>query len=226
MSKFSLKEFHDFYLASHIYPMFGSMREEDVREVIDVVEHFTQKLLKITIEAYNGELSFVQEELGQEKKKKHVLTADLTMADYSAFCHNELGENGKSNLDIVKRQWGSLEKFERLRKKNEIEPREATFLFGQLRWQHSFGGMPWATISGTAAQLQRYLPATEQTIGDIFVWTDDIIDLEHNTALYLEVYCDFELKPFLEAKSEMTADDLTHASPALKSMYKRYKSLV
>jgi hypothetical protein len=226
MSRLSLKEFHDFYLASHIKPMFGSMREEDVQEVLSVVERFTQKLLTITIEAFNGELAFVQKELGQEKKKKHVLTADSSIADFNAFYRNELGENGKSNLDIVKRQWGSLEKFERLRKKNEIEPREATFLFGQCKWQHAFGGMPWATIAGTAAQLQRYLPATEQTIGDSFVWTDNIIDLEHNTALYLEAYCDFELKTFLNRKSNMTADDLTHASPSLKGMYKRYVSLV
>lgn len=225
MSKFSRREFHDFYMASYLVPYLSTMRERETEEVLQTIETFSRKLLAITKEAFNGELAFIDKELGKEKKTKCVLGHDITMEEYNAFLNNRFGANAQSNIDMINSRWGSLKKFEEMRKANKIDLEDGVLLFSQMKWQSMFGGIPWAVIAGTGAMIQKRLPTTQRSVGDILVWTDKIIDLEHNTALYLAVYCDFDLKDFLEEKTTMTANDLMQAAPSLKGMYKKYSNM-
>jgi hypothetical protein len=253
VSKITLEDIHNFYLASHLIPFTSSMREAEVSRIVEIVESFAKKLVDAATKAVNGELRHAAS--GSEASVKDIIrTIKGAHRGYRDYCRDaseegleedeidteeeyviqELAEwacevDVGSNVSIIKAQFGSLEEFEKLRSDNKITLTQAASLFNRLEWENEYGegygDRKWAKIAEAAAQLQKFLPVTEQNLGDVVVWVDHLIDLEHNNALFLQSYCGFRLHNFLESKGKMEASDFKKASPTLHAMYQRHSSM-
>ena len=135
----------------------------------------------------------------------------------------ELGYN-HGNDDIIDRVFGGRDKFNEACTPEKLPLARAAQVFHKGQWSDAFGGKLWADITKTASNLENCYPIRPRTVREVMTTVDRLIDLWHNTALYLDAYCDFPLKQFLDVKSrDYSAKDFTQANSFMKAVYQRWK---
>lgn len=138
--------------------------------------------------------------------------------------HKELWYASEAdNEDAVVKLFGDTETFAEKLKYNELTFEQCAELYRKFDWNQCFGGEPWAAICDEAAELEKMLPIFEANAHDIMIKVDRVIDLEHNTCLFMQGYCDFDMLNYLDDKSfDMVPEDFTEASSKMKTLVGKY----
>ncbi len=196
---FGRKDFDNFYVASHGASHIGKMRPAESRRILEEVEIFAKRLIKMSKDACHGEL-------------------DFACSGNEGACWGEV-----SNTIGLMAHYGSIDAFRAKVNNQKLSFEECAALFRALDWDHCYGGDAWAMIAEETAKLERMLPAFESNVNDIVIQVDHIIDLEHNSCLFMEVYID---QPSFEYGFEEYLDDKSGGIPSFKKAAKALMNIV
>jgi len=93
------------------------------------------------------------------------------------------------------------------------------------RWHHQYGGHAWANITEALIQLKKWYE--KEDIIKILSLIYYLNDLEHNTKLYLQNYCSFDLQRALNYKRDSIEKHIfMKCSYNIQRYYNQTKSLV
>lgn len=163
-----------------------------------------------------NEIKSVVEEFEIMAKK---LIKACHIAAHGELIHAPNSDNDEALIKL----FGTSEVFFEKLKYNELSFAQCADLFRNLNWACSFGGEPWAVICDEAAKLEQMLPCFENNARAIMIQVDHVIDLEHNTCLFMQSYCDFDMMNYLDDKSfDMVPEDFVEASSRMKTLVGKY----
>lgn len=191
-----LRDFDDFYVASRGIPHLYTMRSGESKRILEAIEVFAQKIIRAAKDAVHGELEHAVDE-----------------SDY---------ELGNINEAAIVARYGSMDLFWKKVSAHDLSFEECAALYRTLDWADSYGGEAWAKIAEQVAKLEKMLPVFESNANQVMVQIDHIIDLEHNTSLFMACCVDdFNLHNYLNNKSYGTPL-FRKATPTLKTIVERY----
>ena len=211
----SNNDFYDLYGASlslglmhsEMLPEAWRSRVEDM--MISTVNPFAAKLLRITKAACCREL-------------RHYLSAHVV---YESGVNDEI-ERIENVIQKLQKKFGSVQTFENKLNELDLSWSEIVSLFGDGEWETDFGGEAWKQIAVEAQKLESMMPATLDNLGEVFVQIDHIIDMEHNTGLFLQGYVKTDnkypqLTKLLNAKTkDWTPEIFKELSPKFYNLFK------
>ena len=177
VASLTANDFYEFYGASLSTRFLGSPKVPEAwnrwaeKRVIPTIESFAKKLLKIAKHACHGEL-----------------------AHFLESC--EGAEYLIPRLRWVEKYSGGPKKLEEKNKNLQFSWDEIIYMFSMPGWQEMYGGASWAAIAQEAKKLESMLPATAENVGQVAFQVDHLIDMEHNSGLFLSDYVGPELAAY------------------------------
>ena len=191
-------DFDDFYVASRGIPYMYIMRPGESKRILETIETFALKIIRAARDAVHSELHHATDEGYDDDAETNM---------------NEV---------VLEARYGSRATFEEKLNVQDLTFEECTALYRTLEWASSYGGEAWATIAEQVAKLEKMLPVFESNVNQVMVQIDHIIDLEHNTSLFMACYVDdFNLHNYLSDKS-YGSPLFQMVSPSLKTIVERY----
>lgn len=210
-TRMNLGDFHSFYLASYLSNHTHKMRPGEVNILIREVEYFANKMLKITSNALHAELRYAR--YGGTKN----------VFDMDSFVMAGHKHRISHNKSILNKKFGSFKNFYISRNKKSFSLSGCANLFKTLKWQPCYGGKAWLKIAECAIKIENSIPIFEHSLKQAILLLDHIIDLEHNSDLFLNTYCTFSLPDFLFRKTyHMSQFCFNRAEPSLKILHEKY----
>lgn len=197
------KDFYDFYCCSHLVGALSRMLDRDVENMCLAVESFANKIIGISRDAIKNELRHRM--LGGDR--------NLCLEDYCDLCKNF------SDREIINFNKRELSRINRKTKKDSWE--RYLECFDKLLWHIQYGGKSWNDICRKVEILENSLPVFSRNIKEVIITIDNIIDMEHNTDLFLSDYCRLkindktvELFDFLNDKGDLKPKDFVNICSA------------
>jgi len=163
----SKKDIASFYMISLCGKYWGAFRNTDRNKILVFMNYFGVKILCITKYAINREL-------------RHL--PDMTLACYP---YDYLFTGDVWNLKDYKKWMSQCEKI-------HFTFVQSYYCFHSFIWESAYGGKMWGKIALAAQNIEKLFPVAWKTLGDFIVAIDHLIDLEHNSALYLGKYFEVE----------------------------------
>ncbi len=102
-------------------------------------------------------------------------------------------------------------------------------LFTKPEWIDDYGGDAWGEIAKTCKVLESLLPVTKMNLTKVISSIDRLNDLEHNNALYLSEYSEFDLLDALETKARKDVEARTIFSkscPDVRKVASAYRGVL
>ena len=241
--EFQARDFYDLYAAMGI--AFSNEFERApnvvVRHVLNTLENFANKIIKISrVESY--------QEIIQTLSASNYKDSGLGILD-------DEGEiDARRSLlealsDPLKEKFGSVTELLEKVGDQALEPKVLAEVLRALHLMPAYAGEAHAIVAEAATKLQAMLPVHPSNAAEVGSQLDHIVDLEHNTDLFLRNYVDlndaklpkgatpeqqyleekgayrFGLKEFFDHKSkEWDWEWMKEASPQFYNMYQSLKS--
>jgi len=102
----------------------------------------------------------------------------------------------------------------------ECSLEDALKIFHRDSWAEEYGGIAWAEITKEAINLKKAVE--QENLKKIILYIDRLNDLEHNTNLYLEEFCNFNLGWALNYKFEASIHEIiSNSSRELIKIYSK-----
>lgn len=214
------KDFYDLYAALSLAGYLDRAPSVVVKKVSDTIESFARKIIQIS------------------RLESH---QEIISALSASLCHHYGDEALVSKfVDPIRKQYGSVDNL--LAKVQELNiPADRLAQTLRIFTVPSYAGEPHAVIAEEIGKLQEMLPVIPQNAAKVAAQLDHIVDLEHNTELFLRQYVDmgdaqvpddfeaggrFGFKEFLQHKTDQWDwDFLEKASPEFANIYKQLKRL-
>jgi len=130
--------------------------------------------------------------------------------------YNKYGESCEDGFDC-RRKVNRIKNLHKYRKSCTLK--EALVLFNRP-WSEAYGGQAWADICREAINLKEAIKKND--LEKILMYLDRLNDLEHNTSLYLQEYCNFYLRDDLYLKSQETVEFIiSKCSSEIKKLFRQ-----
>lgn len=91
-------------------------------------------------------------------------------------------------LDSLEKRFGSVERFNELRLARELSLSELSEMFTEDGWFWRYAGPAWKSIAAATGKLEQMLPVTVENLREVTLLIDHIVDLSHNTGVFLGDY--------------------------------------
>jgi tRNA nucleotidyltransferase/poly(A) polymerase len=229
--KLTAQSFYNFYAATLLTPYLESAPSVVIKTVIDTIEGFIRTLLSIAkFESHQEVISILSASVlmtsyQMETSRAEGATNISTKAAMPAFI--QLGQ-------YLQQAYGGVDKFLEAVQQKTLSPDVLANLFEKILRISAYGGPPWANIVRETAKLEQMLPVIPQNAREVAAQTDYVIDLEHNSNLFLSNYVNIEkavdlppmstLKNFLDQKTEeWDWGFFKETAPQFYNMYQQLK---
>lgn len=215
LGSFTAKNFYDLYAAAALAPYLDRAPNAVVRRVTDTIEEFARRLVTIS---------------RLESHQEIISTLAAAVQEYSI---SWIGE-------ALSDKYGSVDALLAKVQEQALDADTLAALFsGLLAIAGVWGGKPHAIVAEETGKLKEMLPVTPQNAKEVAAQVDHIIDLEHNTDLFLRDWVDmsdaqvpegfegrFNFRALLDHKSqEWDWDFFKETSPQFYNMFQQMKRL-
>ena len=205
--KISVKMLYDFYGYSLLV---GEDDPEIVSDTVCFLNDLKERLIRITMSSLRREAGHAEAKIDTMLALfYHTCPAELTMLGQidrrRGYIEHALGYCGLT-MDQIRNG----------RKRSRLGIDKLIALYS-LKWCHSYGGYGWLRIAKLLKVLMEKGEVDERNYKEFFPLIDTLINLEHNTGLYLFVWMDLKgsrwykhhtLKHILETKKYETPETL------------------
>jgi len=167
--------FYDFYAVSLLLPYLHtdlpqSWKKGAGRIVVDIVQNMAESLVQDVKVACMGEL-------------KHYIMGGLVRG-------SKLVPTITERVNKLKNLFGSVKSFMSSTESGNVSLSQVVDLFSDP-WIGVYGGEAWKDIAVQAQKLESLLPVTLQNIKEVMIQSDHMIDMEHNSDLFLNWFTTF-----------------------------------